>query len=803
MKKTISLLVLIATLIPSVAFAARVSVSEAQRLASSFVGQNSATMMRGVDSELELAYKSAGDELYVFTAAEGTGYVLVAGDDLMPAILGYSDSGVFRADAIPENMQAWLDEYAAQVRYLQSHPEAKLNASTNIGSKAGNVYPLLGEIKWNQGNPYNLLAPTYSDGTMQCATGCVATAMAQIMRYHKYPEKGTGSYSYTAPVNKDSSDMRTFSVDFSKSTYDWGNMLPAYSGSETDTQKNAVAKLMYDCGVSVNMIYGSSSSAVTQRVITCMAGYFGYDKGARWYKRQAYTLSQWTAMIDAELLAARPVLYSGNTPAGGGHAFVLDGSNASGYYHFNWGWGGSSNGYFVMTDLSPKMQGTGSSEGGYNLKQGIAVGIQPDKGNAMAYSANVESFTCYSDAVDLGEEASFLWQNYYVMQTDNATQMATVGLGAYDASGKLVTELGVNNIIGLKPGNYYTRKSWSVTIPTTLANGTYYIRPNYAPFLSDDYRLMDVHKESSDHFVMVVSGGKATFKTEDEYPSLNTDSLSYSPENPVADKEILVKATISNTGDEYHDNIYAAMCRKDGDKTLDDKTASTSGVKMIVVAKGESTTVEFTMPTPEDAGTYELLLKDNDDNTIPGKHLTVTVGNTVGDHQLDIATALTLPRTVVPKTHLEATASIKNTGDVFSGQIEAMILGANSTSIIKRIYSDFVTIAKGETKQIKFNANFTGGNAGGQYRIVLRNPNPEYAYDNSPWGESVYFTLVDPVSGDVNADGKLDTSDVTALINYILGTAQVPFDNNEADVNADGKIDTSDITALINKILGK
>ena len=796
----------VAVVLPLMAHAARVSVSEAQRLASNFVGQNSATMMRGVDSELELAYKSAGDELYVFSAVEGTGYVLVAGDDCLPAILGYSDTGVFRADAIPENMQAWINDYAAAIKYVQAHPEVKLKASTSIGSKAGNVYPLLGEIKWNQSSPYNLLAPSYTSGSYsyQCVTGCVATAMAQIMRYHQHPAQGTGSHSYDCTVNSDTSNVQTLSVDFSQSVYDWENMLPTYSGSETDDQKSAVAKLMYDCGVSVDMKYGSSSGAATQQVLASLAGYFGYDKGAGWYTREDYLLQDWLNIIDAELLAARPILHAGFTPKGGGHAFVLDGCNSSGYYHFNWGWGGSSNGYFVITDLSPSLQGIGSSEGGYNLDQGIAIGIQPDKGNAVAYSTHLGTFTCSTESVALGNYASFTWKNYRIMMTQIESMKAYFGIGLYDTDGNYVKQLTNSSMSGLKPGYYYLSRTWSATIPTGLSEGTYYIRPNYAPYGTSEYKLMDVSQSTNQYIQMTVTGDSAIFSTPDNTPNLQIDTLSVAPDSLEAGQKVLVSAKIRNLGQEYHGNVYLAISEQSetGVGTPDDPV-TTSGSKMIVVPEDGSTTLELTITAPSTEGTYVIDVMDENGNAISNGSTTITIGSATASYSLSTTNGLVLASSKVPKTHLEGTATIKNSGGTFSGQLGAMIIDASTSIIVKRVYSDFVTIASGETKQVAFNADFTGGTAGNQYRIKLFYPKPATTSTNILFGPYTTFTLIDPVHGDVNADGVCDVTDATVLISNILGLSSTPFDQNEADMNGDGKADVADITSIIYIILGQ
>ena len=168
-------------------------------------------------------------------------------------------------------------------------------------------------------------------------------------------------------------------------------MLPNYTGNETSTQNNAVAKLMSDCGVAMDMGYGASSGAVTRIAMNRMPKHFRYDKSIKFIMRDAYTLDKWLSIINGELSSNRPVIHTGASNQGG-HAFVVDGCNSNGYYHVNWGWNGMSNGYFVLTDLTPTDQGIGSSEGGYNLRQGLIYNIMPDRGGAVNIASTINEF---------------------------------------------------------------------------------------------------------------------------------------------------------------------------------------------------------------------------------------------------------------------------------------------------------------------------------------------------------------------------------------------------------------------------
>lgn len=252
--------------------------------------------------------------------------------------------------------------------------EARQWRAERAGTAA--VAPLLGGIKWNQRAPYNNMCPLY-DGTNRSVTGCVATAMAQVMMYYRYPKALKATIkAYTTK----SKGIRIPEIS-SGATYDWDNMLPDYSQSDyTSAQAEAVAKLMYHCGAAVKMDYGPSSGANVTPAI--LATYFGYDADLMQdLTRTCFSLQQWMTLIDNELKAKRPILYSGQS-SGGGHEFVCDGSDGKGLYHINWGWGGYQDGYFDLTILQPQKGGAGSGSAvdGYNRDCSMIIGIAPDNG---------------------------------------------------------------------------------------------------------------------------------------------------------------------------------------------------------------------------------------------------------------------------------------------------------------------------------------------------------------------------------------------------------------------------------------
>lgn len=322
---------------------------------------------------------------YVFPNGEGKGFTVVSGDDRLPEVVGYSDKGTYDEENLPSNYVGFMKAYEEMVGQLDNGDSrasasiAEAKALRSSGYQQPTVAPLLGSIQWNQMTPYNNMCPKYN-GSDRSVTGCVATAMAQVMMYYQYPK--TLQTDIPAYVTK------KYGIAIGRinkgEIYDWDNMLPQYASYEplnyTDAQAAAVAKLLYHCGAACEMDYGPSSGAnVTPAILST---YFGYDSDLMQdLTRDAFTLAEWSQIMDKELSAKRPILYSGRS-SDGGHEFVCDGTDGNGLYHINWGWGGYQDGYFDVTILNPDKggAGSGSAPDGYNQYCSMIVGIAPDNG---------------------------------------------------------------------------------------------------------------------------------------------------------------------------------------------------------------------------------------------------------------------------------------------------------------------------------------------------------------------------------------------------------------------------------------
>lgn len=325
--------------------------------------------------QLVAAKKVSG--LHVFNVKNNGGFVIVSNDDRTRPILGYSDRGNVNPSEMPDNMKAWLQGYADEIAWLQKQ-NTKVARPKKARNKVGShnttaITPML-TSQWYQDAPYNNLCPTLY-GNTKCATGCVATAMAQVMYYHKWPESNTktipGYTTYTQGFNLSS---------LSPVTFQWNNMIDNYNGNYTTAQGNAVATLMKYCGYSVQMDYSDASGAYTEDIPYALKTYFDYNATTKFISRSSYSYAKWTDLIYHELSEGRPVIYGGLS-TGGGHEFVCDGykyQNNTDFFHINWGWGGMSDNYFVLSALDPDQQGIGgsSSTDGFHYGQDAVIGIQ-------------------------------------------------------------------------------------------------------------------------------------------------------------------------------------------------------------------------------------------------------------------------------------------------------------------------------------------------------------------------------------------------------------------------------------------
>lgn len=476
-------------------------------------------------------------------------------------------------------MQLWLDGYAEYVAAVQSG-KAKARKILLSDSPSVVVEPLV-TTKWNQDAPFNNFAPEYTDdnnNTQRCATGCAATAMAQIMKFHNWPEQGVGHYSY------EHQSFGTISSDFSEHVYDWTNMIDRYNNGEySNVQADAVALLMKDCGVSLNMNYGPVSGASIYSYTPAFKNYFRYS--SRTVNRSGCETAEFTRIITDELQEGRPIIYCG-TGEDGGHAFVVDGYDTNYFLHVNWGWGGYSDGYFDMNYMDPAGLGIGGGSGAFKWNQGIVL-ARPLKDGVEPYEFIQQlCFVLFNDVqggifckqempANKGDDVTILLRN--TANLSGESFFGSLNVGVFDDSGALVTmgneeRLENNNgeLLEFQSGSLY-----SVDLPMTLntagiADGNYIVRA-MSKANGNVWRKF----ASTDCLNMTVADGKVSLVSPTPNISLtgigsyngnvykgNPFSVNITIHNGSsipADGSILFKVTDSETGDALSGSLRAIV----------------------------------------------------------------------------------------------------------------------------------------------------------------------------------------------------------------------------------------------------
>ena len=445
------------------------------------------------ESEFKLQGQVCG--LYVFSMSEAGGFVIVSSDDRTIPILGFSDNGVLDLENMPDEQRAWLQGYADEIEWLKNQPYIDYPVNTRAGSHEKETILPLVTTKWNQRAPYNDLCPDYS-ASKRSVTGCVATAMAQVMNYHKWPVAATEAI----PGYRDGYGVNQTPLE--PTTFDWGNMLDSYGDSETQEQKTAVARLMQYCGYAVEMNYGPTSGASMFKVATALKNYFDYNGTTTYLSRSFYTNDKWEDIIYHELASNRPVLYGGQS-TGGGHAFVCDGYRyeyGTDFFHINWGWGGKSDEYYVLSVLDPYSgQGTGgsSSTGGFYFGQEAIIGIQK--------STDAGTMTDITPAkIDLTANSMTLSHNTIILGETETITLNITNNSSDDFDGDIYVGISGSLLVG---GNFM--------IPAGQTQDCVLI---YKPTATGFYNLLFFEPLDNGHYGSN-SGVLATLNVVDETPT--------------------------------------------------------------------------------------------------------------------------------------------------------------------------------------------------------------------------------------------------------------------------------------------
>ena len=451
--------------LPLMATAGPIDVQSAKRKAGTFLKEKVSSI---IDKPMNLAYSQPlpGHEeqtaFYVFNSSDGKGYVIVSGDDNTEQVLGYSTTGHFDPETMPDNMRYYLGELAKELASVDSDVTVVSRKSKRRAPVKKAIAPLI-TTHWDQDSPFNNMAPYVINSkgdTVRCVTGCVATAMAQLMNFYKYPD------ATIADLPGYISSSSGFKIDTipAGATIDWSNMADTYDKNSTPAQCDAVAKLMYLCGVSMKMDYGVSSSGASISISSnsstlerTFINYFGYDNHAQFCQKKDYSSLEWFNLLYEELAEGYP-LYS----SGGGHAYVIDGYDGDNMFHFNWGWGPGSDGYYLLSATSEYYpDGAAGSTTGYTSNQNIVIGLRKAAGDNPAIESTVKLESCVNDSTlkvrvthpaKLAEECAF---GIGYMKDDQSVVPISVCYEDWPYYSNLtVTSTYPFTIRGLSKGNY-------------------------------------------------------------------------------------------------------------------------------------------------------------------------------------------------------------------------------------------------------------------------------------------------------------------------------------------------------------
>lgn len=709
MKKTLLLLTILICCANQI-FARQLSPNEALQRANSTTAQQSKDSFISTASLVSKPVFTAADNemtfFYVFAGENDKGYMIVSADDTAAPILGYADNGTFDADNMPANMKAFLEDYKTEMTWAAKNGISTYATTTRATRSA--IAPLL-KTTWDQGHPYNLLCP--SDNGGKCYTGCVATAIAQIMNYHKWPTKGIGSNTYTPE-----GFSKSVTADFGATTYDWDNMLNTYTGNETDTQKNAVATLMYHCGVASFMDYSSSGSGtIAAYAMMALINNFNYDKSLVYHPRVCFKMDEWEELIYNNLANIGPVYYDGVNDEGG-HAFVCDGYK-DGYFHINWGWSGMSDGYFRLSALDPEVQGAGGSSSGYNIEQGALLNIQPDKGGTsipvIVADGNFKATPrttqkSGSNKLTFTTDGINKFANYSSFDLTNIT----LGVKLVSASNE-VSYVGASTSTSIS--TLHIIPSFSILSTAFKTTGTFTATPAF----QYEGKWYDIQTaiNSINYLTIDVTDTRITITTPALTSGLTVIDVVFNSPFYI-NNNFSMDVSLKCSSEEYLGGIKVALYRT-GSNTL---STATDAIP-VNLTKDETQTINVISEisgTTITAGDYDLAIIDGYNNIISEKYpITLNAAPTSTSISLSKLKMTDGNTTAVNQSDFSITAAIDCKTGYFNDDIYLAIFPATGGSNVD-LYNTPAFIEGGKSSDVEFKCDMTyTGTAGKSYMALI------------------------------------------------------------------------------------
>jgi hypothetical protein len=590
---------------------------------------------------------------YVFTTNGNGGFIIISGDDVAKPVLGYSGNGNY--DESNPNLAYWMEMLSQEIAYAienglsqDEQTKAAWQAFENENpvqsqSSGDYVYPLI-KTQWDQESPYNNLCPVISG--RRTLSGCGATAMAQIMKYHEHPTTRTVEIpGYTTSSKAIKIDPITGST-----SYDWKNMTDTYSFSSTSVENETVATLMYHCGVSIKMDYDLESSfSYLSDIVVALKNYFDYDDGISFLWKSYYSNSEWLNLLKTEISAGRPVCYRGEGSEG--HIFVCDGYDIHNLFHFNWGWGGYSDGYYELSALNP------ANTAGYNQDQIIMTGIQP---KGAQPNIQLELSSIYANKTSLNSLSESFNITADALKNTGSTDIMNVNLGVllYTQDDSCITHRTSPQQMNLHP--FYSFTTYTLlsdySLPSDLPAGIYRLYPAYSVASETPHIIPGAN---GDRYILVVvnNDGSVTLHRNDRMPDLSLVSLKaigdlYRNKTGNFEVEINNRGTV-----DYNSNLSL-------------KIDSHTITNPVVIPAETTKTIRFSGTIPLSPGNCSLSVW-YDLNNLPDNNLFRQLGNNMSA-QIKAEPAVQMPDiTIQPQSAIsvfgEAATALSVTANVTDG----------------------------------------------------------------------------------------------------------------------------------------
>ena len=567
----------------------------ARQRAAAFLNSNTAMHRKRAVKPATLAPVELRTSLYAFNIGDREGFVVVSPDDQTESILAYSTTGQLDSETMPDNMRAWFQEYANQLDYIQAHP-TPARSPRRVGSGTATAFddvtitaknpidPLLTTM-WNQTNPYNLRCPIYFTDE-RCVTGCVATAMSQVMNYHQWPDS---TIAQIPAYDCQATFLGTLHIDSIPAGLhlDWENMTDIFQGDESEEHLTAISDLMFATGASVRMNYkdiaNGGSGALLMDVPGALQAYFDYSPAMHYEVRGNYTIDVWEQLVYNELKAKRPVIYQGSS-SGGGHAFVVDGYS-EGFFHINWGWGNDNSTVLCrLSVLAPGNNigaGASTSLDGYSFDQAAVFNLRPRAEEDEPYVYPYKDLYLTSGITGVAEDqifcmfanntsttASFNFGIGYLDEEGDYIPVRVASPREFPASTKLLTPVPFS-VSGLSPGTYRI-------VPISKLNGQYIWHSSQNP--------------NVDYVEAVVDDDGITLTRRTDMKATIAVDGTHLINDPHT-----ININITNSGEEFYGRIFLHAYRVSTQKSFD------VGAAGITIRKGESKTtgLQFTDVVPD------------------------------------------------------------------------------------------------------------------------------------------------------------------------------------------------------------